>query len=161
MLRNPLIAMAILFVPLSFAQPVSGLETKAWNQESVSELANEMAGEIKRVRAAARKEPHIISAGSTGKQRSAALYLDTLKKLDRASAKLARELGNGATPQETSGIARRVDSLLRDLDEQGAKLHSTEWTNQFLEPAKKIADELRSYYASVSPKGTSGNEAES
>ena len=150
MLRNPLIAMAILFVPLSFTQPASGSEAKAWDQKSVSELANQMASEIKRVRAAARKEPHIISAGSTAKQRAAALYLDTLKKLERTSAKLARELDNGATYRETSGIARRVDSLLRDLDEQGAKLHSTEWTNQFLESAKKIANELRSYYASAS-----------
>lgn len=150
--RNRMIAVAILFLPLSFAPPAIGSEDKVWDQETVSRLANEMASEIKRVRAAARKEPHIISAGTSGKQRSAALYLDTLKKLERASAKLARQLDAGETPRETSGIARRVDSLLRDLDEQGAKLHSTEWTNQFLRPAKKIAEELRSYYDSVGPE---------
>jgi hypothetical protein len=154
MQRNLMIAQAILFLSLSFAPAAIGSEDKTWDQDRVSELAKEMAGEIKRVRAAARKEPHIISAGTTGKQRSAALYLDTLKKLERASAKLARQLGAGETPQETSGTARRVDSLLRDLDEQGAKLHSTEWTNQFLESAKKIAGELRSYYDSIAPDAT-------
>ena len=159
--QNPSIALAALLLPLVLGQPADAEEPQAWNQQAVSELATQMADEIKRLRNAARKEPHIISAASTGKKPAATLYLDTLRKLDRTSAKLSRQLADGAGAEETRGTARRVDSLLRDLDEQGTRLHSTEWTRAFLEPARKLAAELRNDYANALPGDAPADGSES
>ena len=51
--------------------------------------------------------------------------------------------------EQTLGTARRLDTLIRDADDQGAKLFSTEWTDKHLEPTTALARELRGYYESA------------
>lgn len=137
----------VLFVLLaSFrAEPVSAQE-EAWDQEQVTELASRMATAVKQLRTMTRKEPHVVSAGTTSKQRITATYLETLKRLDQAASKLARQLEAGETREQTLGTARRIDSLLRDVRQQSAKLHTTEQTDQHLNPALGLAAQLREYY---------------
>ena len=117
-----------------------------WDPEQVAELAGQMATEVRRMRTAIRKEPHVIRAASTTKQRATAVYLETLKKLDQAAAKLARQLSAGDSREQTLGTARRIDSLLRDVRQQGAKVHSTDWTQRHFDPALGLAAQLRTYY---------------
>lgn len=129
------------------AGPAASAEEKSWDQAHVTDVADRLASQVKAMRAAARKEPQAISAGTPTKQRTAALFLETLKKLERATAKLARQLASHETRQQTLGIARRVDSLLRDAVNQGANLNSTQWTSQFSDPALVLAAELRRLYS--------------
>jgi len=124
-----------------------------WDQARVTEVAERLASEVKAMRAAARKEPQAISAGTPTKQRTAALFLETLKKLERATAKLARQLADQETRQQTRGIARRVDSLLRDAVSQGGNLNSTQWTQRFADPALALAGELRNFYTESQTSG--------
>ncbi len=151
MRRNTLLTSTLALLALLFwVSPHSAsAQPKSWDQAEVTELAARMAQEIKRMRTAVRKEPQVISAGTTSKQRTTALYLDTLKKLERTSAKLARQLADEQDREQTLGTARRLDALIRDADDQGAKLFSTEWTNKHLEPATALARELRGYYGSA------------
>jgi hypothetical protein len=139
-------ALALLTLALWIHPDAASAQSKAWDQAKVTELASQVAQEIKSMRAAMRKEPQVISAGTTSKQRTTALYLDTLKKLERSSAKLARQLATEQNREQTLGTARRIDSLLRDAEDQGAKLFSTEWTDKHLEPATALVGELRAYY---------------
>jgi len=128
---------------------VAGLawaQQQAWNQEEVTLLATQMDDEFKKMRVAVRKEPHIIAAGNPTKQRTARVYVEKLRVLNRAAAKLSRQLSAGEGREQTLSTARRVDSLLRDVRQQAVKLHSTGWTDQYLDPALGLASQLRSFY---------------
>ena len=151
MQRNTVSASALALIALlCWIAPLSAwAQDKAWDQAEVTQLAAQMAQTIKDMRVAIRKEPQVISAGTTSKQRTTALYLDTLKKLERTSAKLARQLAEEQDREQTQGTARRIESLARDAQDQGAKLFSTEWTNKHLEPATALLRKLRGYYKSA------------
>ncbi len=136
------------------AGPAASADETSWDQAHVTDVAEQLASKVKAMRAAARKEPQAISAGTAAKQRTTALFLDTLKKLERATAKLARQLASQETRQQTEGTARRVDSLLRDAATQGANLNSTQWTSQFADPALVLAAELRSLYTETKISNT-------
>jgi hypothetical protein len=128
---------------------VSGLawaQQVVWNQEEVTQLATQMDDEFKKMRVAVRKEPHIIAAGNPTKQRTAKLYVEKLRVLNRAAEKLSRQLSEGQNREQTQGTARRIDSLLRDIRQQSVKLHSTGWTDQYLDPALGLASQLRAFY---------------
>lgn len=149
MRRVPVALMVVLALLAGFgARPVSA-EEEVWDQAQVTELARHMATEVGRMRTLTRKEPHVIAAGNTSKQRATTIYLETLKKLDQAAAKLARQLAAGETREQTLGTARRIDSLLRDVRQQSAKLYSTARTEQHLDPALGFAAQLREYYGAA------------
>jgi hypothetical protein len=123
----------------------------------VTALAGQLSEQVKALRSATRKEPQVISASNASKQRATSLYLDTLKKLDRTSGKLARQLTAGEDREQTVGTARRIDSLLRDARDQGRKLYTTDWTTQHIEPLASVVAELRTFYSAQAsgpkPKG--------
>ncbi|MEE3326466.1 MAG: hypothetical protein VX252_03980 [Myxococcota bacterium] len=134
-------------------------QEKAWNQEEVAVLASQMSEEVKRMRIAVRKEPQIISAGNPTKQRTGKVYLEKLRMLKAATAKLTRQLSAGETRDQTLSTARRIDSLLRDVRQQAAKLHSTVWTDQHLDPALGLAAQLRAYYGiEIPPPSEAGGD---
>ena len=139
-------ALLLLILPLFIGAPHARADGDNWDPDKVTELANRLAGEVKAMRAATRKEPQIIAASTTTKQRATAIYLETLKKLERTTGKLARQLSAGETREQTLGSARRIDALLRDAKEQGSKLQSTDWTHKFIEPIVSLVGELRSFY---------------
>ncbi len=153
--RSIVAGLSLLF-GLSGPAPSAIAESGTWDQARVSLLANQLAEHVKALRTATRKEPQVISASNASKQRATAVYLDTLKKLDRASAKLARQLSAGETREQTVGTARRIDSLLRDAEEHGRKLFATDWTKKHMEPIASVVTELSTFY----PPKTSGDKAE-
>ena len=120
---------------------------RVWDSETVSKLAGELAQQVKDIRTAARKEPQAISAATASKQRATLQFLETLKKLDRATGKLARQLASGETREQTTGTARRVDSLLKDAADQGRRLNPSQWTSQYADPALALAAQLRTFYS--------------
>ena len=144
--KSILTTLTILGLSLSATGVATSEGGKTWDSDRVSELADELAQQVKNMRAAARKEPQAISAGTSAKQRTTYLFLDTLKKLERSTAKLARQLANEETRQQTAGTARRVDSLLNDATEQGRNLNSSQWTSQYADPALALAAKLRAFY---------------
>ena len=144
--KSILTTLAILGLSLSVTGIAASEGGKTWDSDRVSELADELTQQIKAMRAAARMDPQAISAGTPAKQRTTHLFLDALKKLERATAKLARQLANEETRQQTAGTARRVDSLLKDATEQGRKLNPSQWTSQYAAPALALASQLRAFY---------------
>ena len=149
---------AVWLLLVSMAMSPVWAQQETWNQEQVTALAIQMADEVKRMRVAVRKEPHIVSAGNPSKQRTGKVYLEKLKLLKSAASKLSRQLSAGETRDQTMATARRIDSLLRDVRQQSAQLHSTDWTNQHLDPALGLAAQLRAFYG-VAVAPVSGEEA--
>mgnify|MGYP006158767181 CR=1 FL=1 len=144
--KSILTTLAILGLSLSVTGVATSEGGKTWDSDRVSELANELAQQVKSMRAAARMDPLVISAGTPAKQRTTQLFLDALKKLERTTAKLARQLANEETRQQTAGTARRLASLLKDATEQGRKLNSSQWTSQYADPALALASQLQDFY---------------
>lgn len=150
--------MAVWLLLVLIAMGPVWAQQETWNQEQVTVLASQMADEVKRMRVAVRKEPHIVSASNPSKQRTGKVYLEKLKLLNSATAKLSRQLSAGETREQTVATARRIDSLLRDVRQQSAQLHSTDWTNRHLDPALGLAAQLRAFYGvAIAPVG--GEEA--
>ena len=153
-----LASMAVWLLLVSMAMSPVWAQQETWNQEQVTALASQMADEVKRMRVAVRKEPHIVSAGNPTKQRTAKVYVEKLRILGSATGKLSRQLAAGETREQTTATARRIDSLLRDVRQQSAKLHSTDWTNRHLDPALGLAAQLRAFYG-VATVPVEGQEA--
>ena len=153
-----LASMAACLLLVLIAPSLLWAQQETWNQEQVAKLASQMADEVKRMRIAVRKEPHIVSAGNPTKQRTGKVYVEKLRILGSATAKLSRQLAAGETREQTIATARRVDSLLRDVRQQAAKLHSTDWTNRHLDPALGLAAQLRAFYG-VAIAPVEGQEA--
>jgi hypothetical protein len=151
LLLSPILLSFALFPARAISEDV------AWDQARVTALAGQLSEQVKALRSATRKEPQVISASNASKQRATSLYLDTLKKLDRTSGKLARQLTAGEDREQTVGTARRIDSLLRDARDQGRKLYTTDWTTQHIEPLASVVAELRTFYSAQAsgpkPKG--------
>lgn len=148
-MRRKAISLVSCLLVVLIGTSVSGLaqaQPKAWDQEEVTRLAGQMDEEFQKMRVAVRKEPHIVAAGNPTKQRTAKVYLEKLRILNRAAAKLSRQLSEGQGREATLPTARRLDALLRDVRQQAAKLHSTAWTDQYLDPALGLASQLRAFY---------------
>ena len=141
-----LVSSLALVLLLVSSSGLARAQEQAWDQEEVTRLATQMAEEVKQMRIAVRMEPHIIAAGNPTKQRQARVYLDKLKMLKAATAKLSRELAAGQTREQTASAAGRVDALLRDIRQQATKLHATAFTDQYMDPVLGLAAQLRAFY---------------
>ena len=97
-------ALLLLILPLFIGAPHARADGDNWDPDKVTELANRLAGEVKAMRAATRKEPQIIAASTTTKQRATATYLETLKKLERTTGKLAPPALRRGNPRADPGL---------------------------------------------------------
>ena len=151
----------VLVFALVSASGLAWAQTQEWNQEEVTRLATQMAEEVKQMRIAVRMEPHIIAAGNPTKQRQARVYLDKLKMLKAATAKLSRQLAAGETREQTLSAAGRVDALVRDIRQQSTKLHATGFTDQYMDPVLGRAAQIRAFYGLEipPPNPVEGDEA--
>lgn len=122
-----------------------------WNQEHVTELAQALNSSVRELRRAALNEPALRDARRGQAQGPATRYLDALRDLERATGQLARQLEAGQGFEDTLGTARRVGTLLRDVQVQARRLMLTESQWQVIDPALDIIQKLSPYYSSQSP----------
>jgi hypothetical protein len=142
--------LAASFFLLAATTTTAVAELQAWNQEEASALASELADAIKAVRAAALKEPSLRGAGNTT-GRASQQFLDTLKKLESATRKLATRLGDGENREQTLNMARRIGTLLRDAQESGRRLMLTKPSFDAIDAAVAVIHRLSPFYSERDP----------
>ena len=73
--KSILTTLTILGLSLSATGVATSEGGKTWDSDRVSELADELTQQIKDMRAAARMDPQVISAGTPAKQRTTHLVM--------------------------------------------------------------------------------------
>jgi len=121
------------------------VERKPWNQEEMVTLTTGLAGAVREVRDAWRKEP--ASRESSGPKRATTVRItQTLRDLDQRTSALATRVENGAGYDETLGVARKINVLLRDLDEQARGVMTSAWMDEKVKPAMDLINQIAPYY---------------
>jgi len=144
------IASTIAAAIFLFAAAPAIAELQTWNQEEASSLASELAEAIKSLRTAALNEPSLRGGGNTT-GRSSQQFLDTLKKLESATGRLATRLGDGKNREETLNMARRIGTLLRDAQESGRRLMLTQPSFDAIDAAVAVVHQLSPFYSDRDP----------
>ena len=131
--------------PLVAEEPSETSQTKAWNVEEVKVLANQLAEELKAARQKIRQEPNLKSLTS-GSSRRAYQFEDAVKALEKSARQYASRVNQGADHADTTAIARKIGTQLRDCEQLGRQLPLTKPTQDALAAAHKTLDQLAPYY---------------
>jgi hypothetical protein len=143
------ITLTIAAAALLLAPATAAADLQTWDQEKVSALASELAEAIKAVRGAALNEPTLRGGGTGG--RASQQYLDSLKQLERSTAKLATRLGEGEDREQSLNVARRIGTLLRDAQESGRRLMLTQSSFDEIDRAVAVIQQLSPFYTDRDP----------
>ncbi len=121
-------------------------ELKAWDQEEVALLAQQLSEAVTSLRLAMIKDPMLRERGKAGKD-----LLDTMKSLETACRQLTRKLEAGEGRDETLGVGRKIGMLLRKAQTAGRKvmLNVSQWVA--IDPAVDLINRLSPYYSEESP----------
>ena len=130
----------LLAAPLpTLAQPI------AWDQERATSLAGELAAAMKEVKSTARKDSYIRDGYRSGDP-VISRFASALDGIERSSRQLAKRLGEGEGREQTLPVAKKIRSLVRDAEVQGARIMTPSWLEEKLVPAERLLDELGTYY---------------
>jgi len=116
-----------------------------WDSERMTQLTADLATAMRDVRNSFRKNP-VMQTPDSGKRRTADQMMEVLRGLDRHTASLATRVSRGQTAEETRPTARRIGTLLRDANQLGRRLMTSEWTDQRILPAMELINEIAPYY---------------
>lgn len=117
----------------------------AWDPERMTQLTAELSKAVSAVRDSFRNDP-LMNTPDSSKRRSALQMNDLLRNLDRQCRSLAAQVKSGKGRADTSGTARRIGTLLRDANELGRGLVTSEWTDQRIRPAMELVNQIAPYY---------------
>ena len=67
-------------------------------------------------------------------------------RIARSSRQLAERLAAGGGYEETLNVAKKIRSLVRDAEVQGAKIMTTVWMEKELRPVESLLARLGRYY---------------
>jgi hypothetical protein len=118
---------------------------KEWDQERMTQLTADLSKAMRAVRNTFRNDP-ILRSPDSMMQRSANQMMTTLRQLDQTCSSLASEVAKGRTADETRDTARRIGMLLRDANNLGRSIMTTEWTDAKIKPAMELINEIAPYY---------------
>lgn len=118
---------------------------EAWDQEKVTALANELATAVREAKNATRKDVYLRDTVRMGDPVIVS-YQESIDGIDKSARQLARRLGEGEGREQTLNIAKKIRSLVRDAETAGAKIMKTAWTEEKLQPAEDLLDQLAPYY---------------
>lgn len=136
------IALVTLAAIAAVAAPAAA-QTKEWDQPTVTALAQQLADAAKQTNQSVRRQ--ITRADVEGDPKGQR-YLDTLRSLERSTAKLARQLGEGKGREETLNTARRIRTQVRDLRTLAPGFFTTQQTAERAAPAVEALDALAPFY---------------
>ena len=144
---------ALLLVPIVAgaahheAGEAAGAAPKAWDQEAVTQLSDQLWNELGDLRDAFRKDPQYRDGLSTS-ERAAHQLEGTLKHLETSARQLRDQVKAGKTMEETTPVAQKIGSLLRDADVESSKLMTTKWTQDRVKPVMETLNQIAPYYGS-------------
>lgn len=131
---------------------------KEWNVEEVKVLANQLVEELKVARRKIRQEPNLKSLAS-GSSNRAYQFENAVKALERSARQYAARVNQDASHADTTAIARKIGTQLRDCERLGRQLPLTKPTMDALAAAHKTLDKLAPYYG-AQPLVPQGDPAE-
>jgi Tfp pilus assembly protein PilV len=134
---------ALLAASALLASAASARET--WNQQTVTALATQLADATKALKSALRKDPDLRDGYRQGDP-VVSRYAGAIDGIDRSARQLAERLAGGGGYEETLGIAKKIDSLVREAQVQGAKIMTTVWMEEKLRPVEDLLARLGRYY---------------
>ena len=123
----------------------TALAREAWNQQTVTALAKELADATKALKSTIRKEPNLRDAYRQGDP-VVLRYADAINGIDRSARQLANKLASGEGYEETLNVAKKLDSLVREAEVQGARIMTTVWMEEKLRPVENLLARLGRYY---------------
>ncbi len=136
----PIFALAAGFAPASsFAQ------AEQWDQARVTEIAQELAGAVKDLREAVRREVP-STPGRLQQGRAQYALSDALRLLKSETRYLAAQLKDGKGRDETFLVYKRIDSLRQQAAENARKMMILQPTLDRIDAARKIWVQLVPYY---------------
>ena len=135
-LGSPAVGSTVLALVIAFAGTSSGAPSVEWNQDRVTELAVELSAAVHNLHRSFRREPR--PPFGSGQARARHQFADTLRVLRTEARALASQLESGAGFEETFPIARRSGVLIRDLRQEGRRMH---WGEPLLGLVQRV-DEL-------------------
>ncbi|MBW2697953.1 MAG: hypothetical protein JRE70_15840 [Deltaproteobacteria bacterium] len=133
-----LTCLGVLLAPPAMAEPT------AWDQATVTALAEQLASSAGDLRNSVRRAPPL--PGLT-QRRARAQVLDDLRVAENSINSLARRLAAGAGREDTYPTFRRIRTLRNDIARQVQRAHITEPTISKLEAARELLDQLMPFYA--------------
>ncbi len=154
--RNTMLVLALLLPALLLIAPGgASAQEKAWDQEAVTTLATDLAAQVKDLRQSLKRGPG--SSMATMQERSRYNFMDLLRLIESETGHLARRLGEGYG--ETAPVYRRLQRLVSNAQEEGRRLFIDEPTQERIDKAGGILDELALYYAPAEAPAESPTES--
>jgi hypothetical protein len=122
-------------------------EPAVWNQERVSALATELAIAVKGLRNNARHRAPLPTRVAGGE---AARYqlLDDLRRIERVTAFLAKELQAGRGRDETQPVFEWIERLRRRAEVKVRRMDVPTAARHQMAAARIVLQQLSAYYAS-------------
>jgi len=116
--------------------------TRPWDQARVTALAEELARSLRELRQAHRREPR----PALGMQRSHAELQDDFRTMSMTAGRLAGQLEDGASREETLPLVQRLQTLARDAELRARGQHLTSSTAEPVSAAREMVARLEPYY---------------
>jgi Tfp pilus assembly protein PilV len=138
-----ILSAALLAASALLASAASARE--AWNQQTVTALATELADATKALKQTLRKDPDLRDGYRQGDP-VVSRYANAIDGIDRSARQLAKRLAAGEGYEETLGVAKKIDGLVREAEVQGAKIMTTVWMEEKLRPVEDLLARLGRYY---------------
>ena len=126
----------------------SRAELKEWNQEEVTLLAKQLSESVTELRLAVINDPLLNTARNS---RTSIELRDSVRLLEQACRQLTRKLEDGKDRDQTTGVARKLGSLIRRTQRAGRATMTTESQWAAIDPAVDLINRLSPYYSEKSP----------
>jgi 3-hydroxyisobutyrate dehydrogenase-like beta-hydroxyacid dehydrogenase len=120
-------------------------ELAEWDQERVTQIAEEFAGSMKALRKEMQSAPPITDPA---RQRALYVALDDIRIMTNSATLLANKLKAGEGRQETFAQWRRLDMLRRDFEENARKADIEDAIMDKILTAGELLIRLTPYYKS-------------
>jgi len=125
-------------------------ELAAWDQERVTQIAEEFAGAMKALRKEMQAAP---PSSSPTRQRALYVALDDIRIMTNTSTLLANKLKAGEGREQTFAAWRRLDLLRRDFEENARKADIEDAIMDKILVAGELLIRLAPYYKSEEAPG--------
>ncbi len=137
------LALLLPSLALLLALP-SAAEVKPWDQEAVTGLAVQLTNKVNGLRKDLKRGPG--SSMASMQEYARYEFMDTLRLIESETGYLARRLRDGEGHNDTIPVYQRLQRLVRSAADLGRRLFIDEATQQRIDKAGAVLDELAAYY---------------
>jgi hypothetical protein len=127
-------------------------QTKAWDQKSVTAIAQKLASSLHDLRVNVRRNPQ-MTKGSPARQAQFTAR-ESLRLLVITSQRLASQLQAGEDRDATLPTYRRLQMLRRDTEQDGRRANIPAATLDKIASAQALLDQLAPYFEEASAAAT-------